>query len=96
MADLSPKLSWEQANPKWAAALNPLLALSLVNGQQIDGIILSAGVPFAVYHSLGQKPSGWFVVDTNAATTVFRTQPFSPKTLTLQSSANATISIWVY
>jgi hypothetical protein len=93
---LSTKLAWELANPKWASSLNPLLALPLVNGQQLDGIILVANKPQNINHSLGQLPKGWYIVDINAAATVYRTQPFNDKTITLESSANATISIWIY
>lgn len=93
---LSPKLPWEQAAPKWSSQINPLLALPLVNGQQISGIILAAGVPLVIYHSLGQLPQGWFVVDNIANSYIIRTQPFNSKTITLESSANTTIAIWIY
>jgi hypothetical protein len=96
MSQLSSKLPWEQANPKWASQLNPILANPILNGQQIDGIILVSGTPLVVYHSLGQIPQGWFLVDNIAACEVYRTQAFNSKTITLEASANTTVSIWIY
>ena len=93
---LSTKLPWDLANPKWAASLNPLLANTLIQGSQIDGIILAAGVAKAINHNLGQRPNGWFVVDNVANSNIWRTQAFTTTVLTLQASANTTISIWVY
>ena len=93
---LSTKLPWDLANPKWAATLNPLLANTLIQGSQIDGIILAAGVAKAINHNLGQLPNGWFVVDNVANSNIWRTQAFTTTVLTLQASANTTISIWVY
>lgn len=94
--NLSTKLDWSLANPKWAATLNPLLALPLVNGQQLDGIILVANTPQNVNHSLGQQPQGWFVVDSTGFANLKRTQPFNASTITLEASANTTVSIWIY
>lgn len=93
---LSTKLPWDLANPKWAASLNPLLANTLIQGSQIDGIILTAGKPVAINHNLGQLPNGFIVVDNIASSNIWRTQPFTTTVLTLQASANTTISIWVY
>lgn len=96
MEKLSPKLDWSLANPKWAGVLNPLLLNALINGQQIDNIHLTAATPLVIYHSLGQAPAGWFVVDNTVAATFIRTQPFNPKSITLQASATTVISLWVY
>lgn len=96
MNALSTKLPWEQANAKWAAQLNPLLGLPIVNGQQISGIVLAATTPLAIYHSLGQAPQGWIVVDNSANAVLWRTQPLNAKTITLEASAATTISIWIY
>jgi hypothetical protein len=93
---LPRNLPWPQADPKWAAQLDPLLANPLVNGRQIDDITLVANTPQIVYHSLGQLPQGWVVVDTNANAYIRRTQPFNTKTITLEASADAVISIWIY
>jgi hypothetical protein len=94
--NLSPKLDWELANPKWAATINPILALPILNGTMIDTINLTSGVPLAINHLLQRNPQGWFLVDNTANASVWRTQPFNKNTLTLQSSATTTISIWVF
>lgn len=96
MSDLSPKLPWEQAGPRWASQLNPVLSNPLITGQQIDSIILAANTPLVVYHSLGQNPQGWIVVDNTANSYIIRTQPFNAQSITLESSADTVIAIWIY
>ncbi len=96
MADLSTKLPWEQAAPRWASQLNPIIKNPLVTGQQINNILLLASIPTTIYHSLGQAPQGWIVVDNMVNAYIIRTQPFNAKSITLQSSADTTISIWIY
>ena len=93
---LSSNLPWTLANPKWAATINPVLANPLVQGQQIDSIILVSGKTKVINHGLQQLPQGWFLVDNIANAVVWRTSSFTATTLTLESSANTTISIWVY
>jgi hypothetical protein len=93
---LSPNLPWALANPKWAAALNAVLAVPLVSGQAISNIILPATTPTVVYHSLDQIPNGWFLIDNTANAVIWRTQPFNSKSITLEASAKTTISIWIY
>ena len=93
---LSPRLPWDLASTKWAGTLNPVLALPILNGQQITGISLSAAVPKEISHSLGQIVQGWILVDNNAASIIYRTQPLNAKTITLQASINSIISIWIY
>lgn len=96
MTPLSPKLPWELANPKWAASINPLLALPILNGVEIDSIRMSAGKPNAINHLLQRIPQGWFLVDNTANSVVWRTADFNDLTITLQASADAIISIWVF
>jgi hypothetical protein len=84
------------ANPKWAATLNPLLANPLIQGQQIDSVVLVSGKPKAINHGLQQLPQGWFLVDNIANAVIWRTAAFTTTTITLEASANTTISIWVY
>ena len=95
MVSLSPKLPWELANPKWAAALNPLLGLPLVNGNTVAATLV-ANKPQAINHGLGRSPQGWFLIDNTADSVVWRTQPFNATSLTLEASANTTINLWVF
>lgn len=93
---LSTKLPWELAQTKWAVELNRVLALPLLGGLQLDPIVLVANVPLAVNHLLQRLPQGWVLVDINANATVWRSAAWTQTTLTLESSANVTISIYVY
>ncbi len=96
MTQLSNKLPWELAQTKWSAALNPVLALPMLAGIQIDDIDLAVTVPLAINHLLQRTPQGWFLVDNSANATVWRTAGFNPLTITLEASANTTVSIWIY
>lgn len=96
MSQLPKNLKWEQASNQWPATLNPVIASPLINGQQIDSIQLLSGGPNNIYHSLGQLPQGWFVVDKTSHADVIRTQPFNQNTITLEADADCKISIWIY
>ena len=96
MAFLSTKLPWDLAQTKWASTLNPVLALPILNGNLVQGIDLIASTPFAVNHLLDRMPQGWFLVDNTADATVWRARPFNIHTVTLEASADTTISIWVF
>ena len=96
MALLSPKLPWELAQTKWASTLNPLLSLPILNGNMIEGISLTATTPLVVNHLLQRMPHGWFLTDNNADAVVWRSAAFTNLTITLESSANTTVSIWVF
>lgn len=93
---LSTKLPWELAQTKWSSELNPLLALPILKGNQISDLNLTAAVPRVINHLLSRMPQGWFLVDNTAQAVIWRSAPFTLTTLTLTSSANTTISIWVY
>ena len=93
---LPRNLTWDKANTLWAASLDPVLANLLVQGAQLRGIVLVANTPQTLNHYLGKTQTGFIVTDLNAAAIVYRTQPFNSQTITLESSANATCSIWCF
>lgn len=93
---LSTKLPWELAQTKWAADINPILGLPILAGNQINSIPLTANVPKVINHLLQRMPQGWFLVDTNANATIWRSALWTNTTLTLEASANVTISVYVY
>ena len=95
---LSTNLPWELANPKWASSINPILALPILNGTALTNIVLTAGKPLAINHLLGRMPQGWFLTDKDTNANVWRPSdtPFNIYTLTLATTANTTVSIWVY
>lgn len=58
---LSPKLTWDLANPKWAAELNPLLGNSQNNARILKSVPLVSGVN-NINHLLGKTLQGWSIV----------------------------------
>lgn len=96
MAQLSNKLPWELANPKWAATLNPILALPILQGNLISNISLTASTSRPINHLLGRIPIGWFLTDNDSQAVVWRSAESNQYTITLESDANTTISIWVF
>ncbi len=90
----SKDLSLLQTN--WASQLNPVVANPIVQGVQVTGITLAANTPLVINHLLSRKMQGWFVVDQNAAASIYRTQPFNSKTITLEANANVVVNIWCY
>jgi hypothetical protein len=102
VGNLSPKLPWDLANPRWASQINPLFGIvegltsqPLLQGYQISGIVLAATTPLTINHTLGVVPAGWFLVDINASAAVWRVS-WTPYQITLEASAAATVSIWIY
>lgn len=93
---ISSSLPWELAQPKLSTALNPVLNLPIIKGNQINNVLLVANKPQAINHLLQRMPQGWFLTDIDANTAVWRTQSFNTNTITLEASANTTISLWVY
>lgn len=96
MAQLSTKLPWELANTKWSSILNPILALPILNGNQIEDVILAASTPLAINHLLGRMPQGWFLTDNTANAVVWRTQEFNQFSIVLESDLDTTISFWIF
>lgn len=93
---LSPKLPWELAQTKWSSILNPILALPILNGNQVNSIALTANKPLAINHLLQRMPQGWFLTDNTANTTVWRITAFTNLTITLEATADTTISFWIF
>ncbi len=93
---LTTKLPWDTAQPRWASILNPILALPILNGNQIEQIRLTANVAKSINHLLQRMQQGWIVTDTSAASNIWRTKAFNDLTLTLESDADTIINIWVF
>ncbi len=96
--NLSPKLPWELANPKWAATLNPLLANPLMGGTLLQGVSLVTGAN-TINHGLGEKLQGYVVVLNSAAATFYDSQRTNQRpdlTLILNASAPTIISLYVF
>lgn len=98
VGNLSPKLPWELANPKWAATLNPVLANPAVLGILLPPQTLASG-DNTINHTLGRKLQGYVVVLNSAATTFYDKQATNPRpqlTLVLNASGATTVSLYVF
>lgn len=93
---LPTQLTFNQMLTRWSSILNPLLALLITQGRQINNIVLAKTTPLTINHKLGRMQIGWIITDSNAAANVFRTVAFNNLTLTLESDAPVTINLWVY
>lgn len=93
---LSSNMPWDLANNIWAQALNPILGNMMIQGKMISGIALTASTAKVINHGLGRMMTGWWVVDNTANCTVWRTQNLNTKTITIESSADTTIALWVF
>lgn len=96
--NLSPKLPWELANPKWAATINPVISNPIVAGNLLRGVVLVSG-DNTINHGLGEKLQGYTVVMNSAAVTFYDKQASNPRpqlTLILNASGATTVSLYVF
>ncbi len=96
--NLSPKLPWDLANPKWAASINPILSNPLVGGKILSNIVLATGSN-VINHGLGKELQGWIPILNNANITIYDSQTTNSMpelTLVLVASGAATVSIYVF
>jgi len=87
---------------RWKSILDPVIEttnqlqeLPLNQMIVIDNVVLAIGNN-VINHGLGRVPTGWIVMDINAAATIYRSAAFNVTTLTLNSSAIATIRLGVF
>lgn len=92
---LSTKLPWEQANPKWASQLNPIIANPLTNMTILESVPVKTGVN-VINHLLQKIQQGWIILDINAPVTLYRSAAFNDLTLSLTSSGPAVINLGVF
>ena len=92
---LPTKLQPDMQTTKWKSLLDPFLKNQLNNVTILKDIELVIGNNF-ISHKLNRKPQGWLILDINAASTIYRSEPFTESTLVLNSSAVATISLGVF
>jgi hypothetical protein len=83
---------------KWAAILNPVIALPLTQGTIIPNVSLVSGKN-VINHSLGRNLMGWILVRVRASATFYDTQdsnPFPSLTLWLEASAASVVDLYVF
>lgn len=80
---------------KYRAILNPLIALPILNGNQLlaQPLVIGSNV---INHRLGRMQQGYLITDLTGPATVYRSASFNDKTLTLTSNANCNISLWCF
>lgn len=76
--------------------LDPVLASTLLQGNLLPNIQLSASSPTIINHKLGRSQIGWMITDQNAQARIYRSQPLNSTQLTLSSDANVVVSLWVF
>ena len=87
--------SFQLLQTKWKSILDPLLSKRILQGNLIGGIALTnADTP--INHLLGRMPLGWFLADIDNNATVWRSGNYTVQTITLRSSSNVNVNIWVF
>lgn len=79
----------------WAAIINPLIKNPISKGIFLPGVALVSGTN-VINHLLGRKQQGWIVSDIDAVASIYRSEPLNNLTLTLNSSANCTVTLYVF
>ena len=74
---------------------NLINGVEILNGNLIQDIEIVTGTPKIVNHGLGRTLVGYFIAKISADANVWDTASDS-RTLTLNSSANVTITIWAF
>jgi hypothetical protein len=78
-----------------AATLNDITLRPLLDGFLLTNITLTTGVDNQINHKLGRTLQMWSVVRKNANANVWEVASATSTILTLRTSANVTISLWV-
>lgn len=75
--------------------LAPIISVLFLDGVQLTSITLTAATPTVVSHRLGRPVANWWVTKLNANAVVWESAPSTDTTITLSTSADATVNIWV-
>ncbi len=90
-------LEQAQRDTQWKSQLDPVLSNPLNSVQILKNVALINGTTI-LNHKLGATMKGWFIVDQDAAASVYKpnTAPFNSLTLTLVSSAAVNVNLAVF
>lgn len=76
---------------------NSITAKEIIDGRLISNVVLTTGSANEVNHGLGVPVRGWIVVGKNANANIWSSASSTPNsTLILNTSANVTVSLWVF
>ena len=78
------------------APLKDISSKTILDGQLLTGIKLTASLPNQVAHKLGRKPVGWIVSGLTENATIWEVKKPSSLFLYLEPSADCTLSLWVF
>ena len=81
---------------QWKGQLDPVLANAILQGNSLGTITLNANTPKPFPHGLNRMPQGWFVTDLTSQAVIWRSAAFTSQLITLESSADTTLSVWVF
>ncbi len=80
-----------------AQVFNQILQKQIIDGLYLENITITTGTAYSLSHGLGYDPRGWIVAKKNAEADVWQTVSNTPQaTMILNSSADVTISLWVF
>ncbi len=98
MALLPKNLTWDIAQDRWAAQLNPILSSPQNNSNILKNVALINGTTI-VNHLLGHVLNGWKIVRQRSAASIYDNQDSnqSPQlTLVLTSNAAVVVDLEVF
>lgn len=76
-------------------AITPIITSEIINGLIIKDIEVLTGTTKTIPHKLGRAPNGYAIIKRNANSQVWN-GVINKKNIELNSSANVTISLWVF
>jgi hypothetical protein len=79
----------------WSSQLNPIIVNPGLQISLLKDINLVTGNN-VINHKLQRNQQGWYVVDITGVADIYRNAPLNNLTLTLNSSANVTVSLMVF
>ena len=95
---LPKRLTWDMAQDRWSAILDPVVAQPFNQGIILKSVSLAAGAN-VVNHKLGRTLQGWIPTRVRASATIYDTQDSNQTpqtTLNLTSSAAVVVDLLVF
>lgn len=78
------------------SVINAIARKPIVDGILLEGVTLANSATNRVPHNLGRLPRGWIVVKRTSGAVIYDNVAADDKFLTLNSSAAAVVSLWVF
>lgn len=98
MANLPLSQPASQQDTRWKSLIDPVISNPLIQGSLLTNVALKSGTNI-INHGLARNLQGYIVV-LNAVAATFSdnqlTNPSPQLTLSLNSTANTTVSLWVF